>query len=384
MRVIVIGAGIIGLATAWRLVGDGHDVTVCDPAPAQGATHAAGGMLTPVAEAYHGEDDLTALLLASADRYPGFVNDLAAHLPPDVATGYVTSGTLIVGADAADRGYLAALHELAVRLGLHSEQITTREARRIEPLLGRVTCAYLAPDDHQVDPRTLAAALLTGLRARGVEIVEEPCEEVVPGEPPSVRTPTTTLEADVVVAAPGLGPLPDGLGIDLGAILRPVYGEVLRLRAPDQLASMLTHTVRGPVAGRPVYIIPRGDGRVLLGATSREDDAAHVSAGGVHDLLADAIQLMPAIREFGIDDVVARARPGTPDNAPLLGETAPGVIVAAGFFRHGILLSAVAADIVAALVRSRADTPHDGDDDLLDLARTIDPHRFSTDRKDKP
>ncbi|GAB48744.1 glycine oxidase ThiO [Mobilicoccus pelagius] len=395
MRIIVVGAGIIGLATAWRLHRDGHEVTLLDPAPAGGATHAAGGMLTPVGEAFHGEDDLTALLLASSQRYPEFVADVAAHLPEGTPTGYVTSGTLICGADAADRGHLADLHALCLRLGLRIEALTTREARRLEPLLGpRLTCAFLAPDDHQVDPRLLAAALLTALRGAGVRIVEDAATRVRAGGRPHVVTASgETLDGDAVVVAAGLGAADlthdlthDLGGPDLRGVLRPVHGEVIRLIAPPHLASHLTHTVRGLVEGRPVYLIPRGDGRVLLGATAREDDERRVLAGGVHDLLVDAVRLVPAVREFAVEEVLARARPGTPDNAPLVGPVAPGVLVATGLFRHGILLAPLTADLVAAHLRRLAGADRPDDADLLALAAPTDPHRFSrsTAGKDTP
>jgi len=388
MRAIVAGAGMVGLATAWRLHREGHDVTLFDPAPATGATRAAGGMLTPVGEAFHGEDDLTALLTESSRRYPAFVDEVAAHLPPGAPTGYVTSGTLIVGADSADRGHLADLHALSLRLGLGSEAVTTREARRLEPLLSpHLTCAFLAPEDHQVDPRLLAAALLAALRAEGVEIVEEPVAGVRAGERPRTElapgSSRDALEADVVVVAAGLGAadltrdLGDGHGLDLDHVLRPVHGEVVRLTAPPHLAPLMTRTIRGLVEGRPVYLIPRGDGRVLLGATSREDDERGVLAGGVHDLLVDAVRLVPAVREFAVEEVLARARPGTPDNAPVIGPVAPGVVVATGLFRHGILLAPLTADLVAAHVRRLGGSAHEGDDDLLALAGCADPQRFA-------
>jgi len=413
MQITVVGAGIIGLSIAWRLHRDGHRITVVDPAPASGATHAAGGMLTPVGEAWHGEDDLTALLLASARRYASFVEDVSGHLSAGTPTGYSESGTLICGADAADRGDLTALHELCRRLELRSEQITTREARRLEPLLGpHVSCAFLAPEDHQVDPRVWAAALIEALTGQGTRFVTKSVECVTAGQGPSVTTGAgTQIESDLVVVAAGLGArgLQGDLGVDLDHVLRPVHGEVVRLRVPAHLTDLLTHTVRGQVSGRPVYLIPRGDSRVLLGATSREDGIDAVNAGGIHDLLADAIRLMPAVREFAVEDVVARARPGTPDNSPIIGETTPGIIVADGFFRHGILLSTIAGDIVSALVRRHTgeSDAHTGDlatgvatvpgppaggflpdAELLDLARCADPARFasapSPHRKDTP
>lgn len=381
MRIAVIGAGVVGLAIAWRLHLDGHEVVVLDPEPVSGASFAAGGMLTPVGEVHHGEEALSALLVDSARRYPGFVELLAAHLPDGAATGYRTGGTIICGSDAADRGHLAELHALSLRLGLATEELTTRAARRLEPLLGPgLSCAFLAPDDHQVDPRVLAAALLTALERASVEFVPDAATAVTAGESPAVTTASSgRVEADLVVVAngTGAGALDGDVGVELAPLLRPVRGEVVRLRAPAHLAALLHHTIRGMVAGRPVYLIPRADGRVLLGASSREDALDGVAAGGVFDLLGDAIRLMPAVREFEVEDVVARARPGTPDNAPLLGSTAPGVVVATGFFRHGILLAPLAADVVAAVARRYGGHPDPADDDLLGLVRSADPRRFS-------
>lgn len=382
MHVIVVGAGLVGLAVAWRVRRCGAQVTVADPAPACGATHAAAGMLAPVAETYYQEEALGRLCLASNARYPGFVDEVAGALGRGRAdVGYLATRTLVVGADAADRGTLSDLHELSVSLGLPSRAVGTREARRLEPLLGPgLSCAFLAEGDHQVDPRRLAAALLEALPGARVDLVRARVAAVV-GSGGAVRgvrlADGSELAADAVVLANAVGARDiaglDALGLDLSRALRPVYGDVLRLDAPDSLRGLVTGTVRGLVGGRPVYLVPRGDGSLVLGATSREDGNPRVSVGGVHDLLRDAIRLVPALAEFALLESVARARPGTPDNAPLLGAAAPGLVTATGTFRNGILLAPAVADAVAFLLGLAPAAPVD------DLG-PFDPLRFTASR----
>jgi glycine oxidase len=178
----------------------------------------------------------------------------------------------------------------------------------------------------------------------------------------------TVLAAETVVANGLAAASLDGLPEDLHLPLRPVYGDILRLRVPDRLRPLLTATVRGIVRGVPVYVVPRQDGTVVIGATQREDGQAAPSAGGVYQLLRDAQTLVPAVAELELLEATARARPGTPDNAPLLGrvQTAkgcesgaagsmsaapvPGLIIATGFFRHGVLLTPAAAVICRELM----------------------------------
>lgn len=384
MRVIVIGAGIIGLSIAWRTARAGADVVVCDPTPAAGATRAAAGMLAPVAETYHREQELGSLCLASSRAYAGFLAQLASDTD-SAPTGHQTTGTLICGTDAADRSTLTDLHQLALSLGMDSHQLTTREARRLEPLLGPgLACAFLAAEDHQVDPRALSAALVTALERRGGQIVPESVATVThtdDGDPTSpvtgVRlTSRRTLAADAVVVANAVaaGALA-GLPLHLQSVLRPVYGDVVRLIPPPHLRGLLGRTIRGYAAGHPAYLVPRPDGTVVLGATSREDGNPAVSAGGVYTLLRDAIRLVPAVAEYAIAETIARARPGTPDNAPLLGSLgSDGLIAATGFFRHGVLLAPAAGIVVTGLL---------GLDDTLvgpglDAHPTFDPGRFTT------
>jgi glycine oxidase len=350
--VIVVGAGVVGLGIAWEAARSGRRVVVVDPAPGTGASYAAAGMLAAVSEYHYQEEDLLALTLDSAQRWPQF----AASAGPDC--GYLATPTLCLAADAADRQAFADLRAAQEAHGLAVQALTVREARKAEPLLAPgVAGAFTIEADHQVDPRRLVAALLRRLGE----------DALVPERAASLawddgRVAGVVLEdgrelrAAETIVANGLGARDLG-GLPVPLPLRPVYGDILRLRVPEALRPLVTATVRGLVRGRPVYVVPREDGTVVIGATQREDGSDAVSAGGVYELLRDAQALVPAVAELELTEITARARPGTPDNAPLLGRVGnvPGLIVATGFFRHGVLLTPAAAAVCRGLLEGRAD-----------------------------
>lgn len=385
--VAVIGGGVIGHGIAWEAIRSGRSVAVIDDAPGSGASWAAAGMLAPVSELHYQEEALLELMLESSRLWPAFAAGLAggtgsgpaaaaAEHGADAGTGYLTTPTLAVGADAADRRALADLRAAQLAAGLSVEPLAVREARGREPLLSPgISCAFDIPADHQVDPRRLLARIagLLGTQSRSRAIARRAAALLwedgrVAGA--SLAGGGTIHAKETIVAnglgAAGLGGLPAGLALPL----RPVYGDILRLRVPGRLQPLLTSTLRGLVRGVPVYIVPRQDGTVVIGATQREDapsDPSAVSAGGVYQLLRDAQQLLPAVAELELLEATARARPGTPDNAPLLGrvtrpaagsgaaEQVPGLIIATGFFRHGVLLTPAAAAICRQLLDGTAD-----------------------------
>lgn len=370
--VVVIGGGVIGHGIAWEARRSGRTVALVDDAPGTGASWAAAGMLAPVSELHYQEEELLALMLEASGLWPEFAAGLAGGSTDGGGTGYLATPTLAVGADAADRRALADLRAVQQACGLAVEPLTVREARSREPLLSPgISCAFDIPADHQVDPRRLLARIgsllatdsgFTAVRRRAAGLLWQG------GRVAGVRFEGGgELRAGETVVANGLGAaelqgLPGGLFLPL----RPVYGDILRLRVPARLRPLLGSTVRGLVRGVPVYIVPREDGTVVIGATQREDapsGAGAVSAGGVYQLLRDAQQLLPAVAELELLEATARARPGTPDNAPLLGRVAgagsghdvEGLIIATGFFRHGVLLTPVAAAICRALLDGEPD-----------------------------
>ncbi|MGC5308270.1 glycine oxidase ThiO [Micromonospora zamorensis] len=332
--VAVVGAGPIGLAIAWRCAARGLRVVVHDPAPGSGASAVAAGMLSPVAEAYFGERQLTGLLLASAARWPAFAAELTAASGTGI--GYRTEGTLMVGLTGDDLAEARRLWAYQQGLGLPVTPLRPSELRDREPALApRLRGGALAPTDHQVDPRRLVPALRAAAQRAGAVLV------------PQAVAQLSDVDATVTVVAAGCG-----AAALTGLPVRPVKGQILRLRAPDGVAPGFRHVIRGYADGEPVYLVPRADGEVVLGATVEERADTTVTAGAVQRLLRAGVDLLPELAEYDLVEAVAGLRPGTPDNAPILGPLPdrPDVLAATGHHRHGIVLTPITADLITELV----------------------------------
>ncbi len=356
-QVVVVGAGVIGLATAREAARRGMAVAVVDPDPGRGASWAAAGMLAPVSEVHHGEEPLLALALESARRWPAFAADLRAEVGRPI--GYRTEGTLVVAADHGDRAWVEELYEFQRTLGLAVQWLTGRRARALEPdLAPGVRAAIWVAGDHQVDNRLLVGALLDAASAAGVDFHRARVRGVdsTAGRVSGVCLEDgTVVRADAVVVAAGCwsGQL-DGLPTGAAPPVRPVKGQILRLR-PRASAPVITRTVRAIVQGSSVYLVPRLDGTVVLGATVEERGFdASVTAGAVYELLRDAHRVVPGVGELELGETTAGLRPGSPDNAPIVGRPpvpgADGLVLATGHYRQGILLAPMTATAVAAIV----------------------------------
>jgi glycine oxidase len=354
--VIVVGAGAIGLASGWRLAQRGLRVTVLErDEPGAGTSRVAAGMIAPIAEAYIGEQGLLALGMRSAAAYPAFVSELADASGCD--PGYVRSGALLL---ARDRDEAEALErELAMRvsMGLRVERLLPGQARALEPALApALRLALDVPDDHAIDPRRLTAALAVALVRAGGELRAHTEVASLVVEDGAVRGVAlgdgTRLFADAVVVAAGVwsASIP---GLPAVAVVpaRPVKGQIMLLHDPAG-PGLLTRVVR---MGRG-YVVPRGDGRYVIGGTMEERGFDRtVTAGAVFELLRDASELVPGVSELVIDELMAGLRPGTPDNGPIIGPGAlPGLHWATGHYRNGILLAPLTAELVVASVRGEA------------------------------
>lgn len=379
--VLVLGGGIIGLVTAWRAAQRGLRTEVVDPAPGGGAARVAAGMLAPVTELHYGEEQLLALNLASARRYPAFVQELEEASGRE--TGYRTCGTLAVALDADDRADLRELHAFQQRCGLDSQWLTGRECRRLEPMLApSVRGGLRVAGDHQIDPRRLAGALVAACERAGVGFRRTTAARlsvVRDRATGAVLADGTEVSAGRTVLATGSdsGRL-DGVPPALLPPVRPVKGQVVRLRVPSAYAPFLSRTVRAVVRGGHIYLVPRTDGELVVGATSEEMGwDSTVTAGGVYELLRDAHELVPGITELPLAETSAGLRPASPDNAPLLGPTAlPGLIVATGHYRNGVLLTPVTGDALGELLATG---------ELPELARPFTPRRFEApDSQEQP
>jgi glycine oxidase len=356
-EVVVVGAGLIGLATAWRLAADGIQVTVCDPTPGSQTSAVAAGMLAPVTEVENGEDDLLALNLASVAAWPAFAAELEelTGLP----AGLHQTGTLSVAYDVDDAAALRRLADYQRRLGLDVEELSGRDARKREPLLAAgVSGGVWVPGDHSVDNRQAVAALLRAVELSGVTVIRQRVSHVITAGTTAVGVQLDngdTVRAAHVIAATGpWSSQLEGVPDELRPPVRPVKGEVLRLRVPEAYRPALKHTVRATARGFSVYLVPRPNGELVVGATTSElGYDTRVLAGGVFTLLRDARTVLPITDELELVESIAGLRPATPDNAPILGPSGlDGLVWATGHYRNGVLLTPITAQIIADTVRT--------------------------------
>ncbi|MFJ9388523.1 glycine oxidase ThiO [Nocardioides sp. NPDC101246] len=359
MRVRILGAGIVGLSAADELIRRGHDVTVVDPAPGSGASYAAAGMLSPAGEAWYGEESLTRLCLSSLALWPGFAERLGVPVH--------TLGTLLVGVDAGDVQQVERQLAVLDLAGVSYERLLRRELLAREPGLGRVAGGAFLAEDHSVDPRAVVAALLDRVGDRVGLDTPPPSGSggstsgnpplVEPGERQRAGVETNTV-ADVTVIATGAH-----LPAPYSSLIRRVRGDVVRVRTQEPVE----RTVRAWAHGEQIYVVPRIDSdEVVIGATTEERDGPLLpTVEGVWRLLDSARRVVPALDRASVVEATSRDRPGTADNLPLVGPThEPGVVLAAGAYRNGVLL----APLIAQLVADHIDTGS--------VEPAVDPRRF--------
>jgi len=359
---VIAGGGVIGCAIAWRAASAGLTVTLVDPRAGDGASLVAAGMLAPVSEALFGEGDLLTVNLLALRRFPEVAAELERVTGQQV--GLRQEGTLAIAYDPGDYAALLRLTEFRRSAGLDAEELDSRACRKLEP--------FLTPDMHggvrfggdwSVDNRRYASVLHAAMLAAGVRVVPGRVTELLDGstgQDPSDDNSKNrrwvrlaggdTLAARwVVVAAGAWTSTIAGLPEPVRAAIRPVKGQLLRLRVPEGMGEILTHTIRATVRGTDIYLVPRADGELIIGATQEERGFDQtVTAGAVHDLLRDALSVLPVTSELILTETCAGLRPGTPDNGPILGPVGPGVLVAGGHYRNGILMSAATADAAMA------------------------------------
>ncbi|MGN6662659.1 MAG: glycine oxidase ThiO [Solirubrobacterales bacterium] len=364
--VVFVGGGVIGLSCAWRAAQRGARVAVLDRGvPGGGATRVAAGMLAPVGELSFGEPELLELTLAAARLYPGFVAELEEATGKD--TAYEQVGALHVALDRDESAQLRRVHDLQRSLELEAEWLPPRKCRELEPgLTPAFHGGVFAAGEAAVDPRALSQALVAALAAEGAEVRAgvEAIEGIFErGRIAGVRTRKRAdygrshytytdwdaeFRADAVVLAAGAwSGAAEWLPQHARPPVRPVKGQVLELRRRGE-----EPPARHVLASERVYLVPRPDGRLIVGATVEEMgfDAA-VTAGGVHELLREAYRLLPDVAEMELVDATAGLRPGTPDNLPIVGRGAiEGLFLATGHYRNGILLAPLAAEALADLL----------------------------------
>ncbi|MEM1126212.1 MAG: glycine oxidase ThiO [Bacteroidota bacterium] len=354
--VVIVGGGVVGLSIGWCLARTGVGVTIVERGQVgRGTSWQAAGMLAPDAEIGFEELELYRLSRESLRRWAAFAREVEAASGQSV--DYRTDGTLIVADDPDSAAALRRLYRFQQEQGLSVEWLTGAEALNREPFLApRLAGAVYAPSDHQVDNRRLVEALRIAFERSGGQFVEQtPVAAIRPDEAtPSVVTDEgAMLTAQTVVLAAGAwSRRVDGLVPEAQPAVRPVKGQMLQLQMEAPFG--LRHVVRGPDA----YLAPKSDGRLVIGATSEElgfDE--RVTAGGLYKVLEGAWEVVPGIYDLPVTDTWAGLRPASRDHAPLLGPAAPGVVVATGHYRHGVLLAPVTGQEVARLVHTGETSP---------------------------
>ncbi len=355
-KIFIIGGGVIGLGIGWQLAKAGAAVTIHDRGQAgRGASWAAAGMLGPIAEAH--SDELTLLKLSnqSLARYPEWVEELETET--GMSIGYRAEGTLIIGIDPDDTYQLRHTYALQQDLGLNVEWLSGQEAREIEGALSPyVTAAIRCQTDHQVDNRLMAQALERAYQGRGGVLHQNSSVErivIENGTATGIQTQDGFQEADVCILAAGcwsggIGGLPN----TLIPPVRPVKGQMLALRMQDGVILknvIRTVTTRYPMS---VYLVPRGDGRLIVGATTEEVGFdTDLTVGGIYELLDGACEAVPGVYKLPLIETWTGLRPGSSDNAPILGKTpVENLIYATGHYRNGILLTPITAYEIANLI----------------------------------
>lgn len=329
--VSVVGGGVIGLAIAWRAARDGWAVRLYDPSIGSGASWVAGGMLAPLSEGWPGEETALTIGAASLERWPTFDEELGKF----GQSVFTADSSLTVALDAADAQDLQTIAEWVSSQGHELEVLGRARIRELEPMLGRgIRSGLMAVGESAVDNRLLLAALQKACAESGVELIARAVDDLA-----ELDTDQIVLTAGI--ASPKLWP---------GLPVRPVKGEILRLRSRPGVTPAPSRTIRGSVHGRPAYLVPRGDG-IVVGATQHESgEDTQVTMAGVRDLINDAEALMPAIGEYELYECAAGLRPMTPDNLPLIGRVSDRVVVSTGHGRNGVLLTPVTADATVALL----------------------------------
>ncbi len=350
-KVVIIGAGICGLGIGWRLASAGCQVTILDKGVAgQGASWAAAGMLAGGVETEPGEQALHVLNKASQNIWPEFARELSSVTGLDL--GYRSEGTLVVASTRDDLAKLRFNHDFQVNLGIELDWLTGEQARKREPRLRRsLAGAVFSRNDHQVENRQLTSALHMAAVGAGCTLIEHmPATSVqIKGDRVAgVWSDKTYYPADEVVLAAGAwSNAIEGIPDTVRPPVRPVKGQLLSVRM-EREAPLLSHVVWSS----GIYLVPRLDGRLIVGATVEERGFnTDLTAGGLLALLEAAWRIVPGIEELPIDETWVGFRPTSRDDAPILGPTSvDGLVMATGHHRNGVLLAPITANAVSEFV----------------------------------
>lgn len=351
----IVGGGIIGLSVAFYCAKMGFQVTLFEEGMlGQKATQAAAGMISPSFECRYGEEKLLDYFLESHSLYPAFIKEIENKWGQ--STDFQTRGTLMVAIDEDDQLELNRFHDFQNKLGLSVRRLSPSEISQTEPLVranhqGGLFCN----SDYWVDPVRLVAGLKHCLIGFGVTILEGSKISAIDPQNGKVIVNKESFQFDCVCVATGNPPFIDGINPqDLP--IRPIKGQAVEVK--NKSATPLRHVVRS-IHKYPVYIVPRQDGRLIIGATSEEMGLdAQTTAGAVLDLLAGVWKILPDMENMEFVKTWTGHRPTTIDHAPVIGWGGNKLIYAMGFFRHGILCAPLTGKLICDLVSGEDQSVH--------------------------
>jgi glycine oxidase len=339
--VLIVGAGIVGLTSAFRLARAGHAVTLFDPSPAQGATWAAAGMLAPSGEIAPGEESNYRLQRGALEAWRSLSDELAKVDGTQLAIH--ETGTLIVGWDASDRRQIEQFIGVAKSFdAAHGVVERSTAPELFVGLSDRIREGVVMAGDAWLDPDEAVALLLKGLALLGVEVVHQRVVRVDTKDGGVVaETNDEQFTGDTGVLATGASALPLGVSTSGEHAVRPVRGLTVRVQGLDRSAQPV---VRAYVRGRAFYMLSRPGGYCVLGATSDERSEPVVEMGELSRLLRDALDIVPDLETAGMIETRSGLRPASTDLRPFFEELEPkGWAWSSGHYRHGVTLAPLAA-----------------------------------------
>lgn len=353
-HVVVIGAGISGLCTSYFLTLKGHRVTLIDKSTVgSGASSKAAGMLTPSSEVHLGENSLVALFLNSCDYYNRFIKQITNDKPELV--DYHRNGSLQVATEPDGQKELIRLAEFQKKMGFQTRTLLKHQINELEPALSqRTLMGVYAEDEGCVDNRKLIDLLKTKLlQSELCTILENKSVQHIEFEGRTIKSLTIDenepqkIEADVFVCTTGVDCIHSDLKSRVNLPLRGVKGQALEILAsPGQIKHPLRIYHR-----YPIYLVPRFDGRIIIGATNEELTDKNVTAGGLMDLIYAAWQTLPFIYDSPILNTWAGLRPTTKDHKPVVGKTnVNNLFILTGLYRHGIMVGPYLARELVSLI----------------------------------
>jgi len=348
----IVGGGVIGCAIAWRLAQAGMKVTILERGEiGLEASHAAGGMLAPLAEADRA-DDFFHLAMASRALYAGFAEELRKASGIDIE--YRTEGTLYLSLTENDDEELDGRWQWQHEAGLNVKRLNADCARKLEPAINTgLRWALKFPDDHQVDNRRLTSALSVAASKACVELqtqteVRQVLIESIAGRQQVTGLATThgNLRSSIVIIAAG-----SWSSLLLNEVAAPFQVEPVRgqMVAAEMHSPVVNHVLYSPRG----YIVPRLGGFMIAGSTSEKVGYdKRVTAGGIASIIERATEILPAFGSLAIQETWSGLRPHSADDLPVLGSDPQinGLIFATGHYRNGILLTPITAKAISELI----------------------------------